>query len=79
MEGANSAAFLDVFKTFGQAGINEPPLRWGVLTIGVRKLRAVDYQLWSEDNFTAVEGVGIFWHIVDLVWIFLFPLLYLIG
>ncbi len=29
--------------------------------------------------FTAVEGVGIFWHIVDLVWIFLFPVLYLIG
>lgn len=29
--------------------------------------------------FTAVEGVGIFWHIVDLVWIFLFPLLYLVG
>jgi len=29
--------------------------------------------------FTPVEGVGIFWHIVDLVWIFLFPLLYLIG
>jgi cytochrome c oxidase subunit 3 len=29
--------------------------------------------------YTAVEGVGIFWHIVDLVWIFLFPLLYLVG
>lgn len=29
--------------------------------------------------FTPVEGVGIFWHIVDLVWIFLFPLLYLVG
>ncbi|PIS10654.1 MAG: cytochrome C oxidase subunit III [Bdellovibrio sp. CG10_big_fil_rev_8_21_14_0_10_47_8] len=29
--------------------------------------------------FTPVEGVGIFWHIVDLIWIFLFPLLYLIG
>jgi cytochrome c oxidase subunit 3 len=28
--------------------------------------------------YTAAEGVGIFWHIVDLVWIFLFPLLYLI-
>lgn len=26
-----------------------------------------------------VEGVGIFWHIVDLIWIFLFPLLYLVG
>lgn len=29
--------------------------------------------------YTAVEGVGIFWHIVDLIWIFLFPLLYLVG
>ena len=29
--------------------------------------------------FTAVEGVGIFWHIVDLIWIYLFPILYLIG
>ena len=29
--------------------------------------------------YTAAEGVGIFWHIVDLVWIFLFPLLYLVG
>jgi cytochrome c oxidase subunit 3 len=28
--------------------------------------------------YTAVEGVGIFWHIVDLIWIFLFPLLYLV-
>lgn len=26
-----------------------------------------------------IEGVGIFWHIVDLIWIFLFPLLYLVG
>ncbi|MBY0554471.1 cytochrome c oxidase subunit 3 family protein [bacterium] len=29
--------------------------------------------------FTPIEGVGIFWHIVDLIWIFLFPLLYLVG
>ena len=26
-----------------------------------------------------VEGVGLYWHFVDIVWIFLFPLLYLIG
>ena len=26
-----------------------------------------------------VEIVGLYWHFVDLVWIFLFPLLYLIG
>ncbi len=29
--------------------------------------------------YTPVEGVGLFWHLVDLVWIFLFPLLYLVG
>jgi cytochrome c oxidase subunit III len=26
-----------------------------------------------------VEGVGLYWHLVDVVWVFLFPLLYLIG
>jgi len=31
------------------------------------------------DYFTPVEMVGLYWHLVDLVWIFLFPLLYLIG
>jgi cytochrome c oxidase subunit III len=25
-----------------------------------------------------VENAGLFWHLVDLVWIFLFPVLYLL-
>ncbi len=29
--------------------------------------------------YTPVDLVGLYWHLVDLVWIFLFPLLYLIG
>jgi cytochrome c oxidase subunit 3 len=29
--------------------------------------------------FAPVEIVGLYWHFVDIVWIFLFPLLYLIG
>jgi len=28
-------------------------------------------------HFTALENTGLFWHLVDLIWIFLFPLLYL--
>jgi cytochrome c oxidase subunit 3 len=28
--------------------------------------------------YTPVDGVALYWHLVDLVWIFLFPLLYLI-
>jgi cytochrome c oxidase subunit 3 len=29
--------------------------------------------------FAPVDLVGLYWHLVDLIWIFLFPLLYLIG
>ena len=29
--------------------------------------------------YTHMEAVGIFWHLVDIIWIFLFPLFYLIG
>jgi cytochrome c oxidase subunit 3 len=28
--------------------------------------------------YTPLEGVGLFWHLVDLIWIYLFPLLYLL-
>jgi cytochrome c oxidase subunit 3 len=28
-------------------------------------------------HYTALENVGLYWHVVDVIWIFLFPLLYL--
>ena len=34
---------------------------------------------FSSAYFTPVDLVGLYWHLVDLIWIFLFPLLYLIG
>ena len=34
---------------------------------------------FSPEFYTPVEGVGLFWHLVDLVWIYLFPLLYLVS
>ncbi len=34
---------------------------------------------FSAQYFTPVEISGLYWHFVDIVWIFLFPLLYLIG
>ena len=33
---------------------------------------------FGPEYFTPVEVVGLYWHLVDLIWIFLFPLLYLI-
>ncbi len=34
---------------------------------------------FSPDYHSPVEVSGLYWHFVDIVWIFLFPLLYLIG
>jgi cytochrome c oxidase subunit 3 len=34
---------------------------------------------FNSHYYTPVEGVGLFWHLVDLIWIYLFPLLYLVG
>lgn len=34
---------------------------------------------FNDKYFTPVELTGLYWHLVDLIWIFLFPLLYLIG
>lgn len=34
---------------------------------------------FSADYHSPVEITGLYWHFVDLVWIYLFPLLYLIG
>jgi cytochrome c oxidase subunit 3 len=46
---------------------------------------AIGWILWrasrgafSPEYFTPVDLVGLYWHLVDLIWIFLFPLLYLI-
>jgi len=34
---------------------------------------------FSSRWYTPVDMIGLYWHFVDIVWIFLFPLLYLIG
>ena len=45
----------------------------GWLVMGARRGRFVP------GSDAPVEIVGLYWHFVDIVWIFLFPLLYLIG
>ena len=34
---------------------------------------------FSSDYYVPVEVSGLYWHFVDIVWIFLFPMLYLID
>jgi cytochrome c oxidase subunit 3 len=33
---------------------------------------------YTPSYYTPVENVGLYWHLVDIIWIFLFPLLYLV-
>jgi len=49
----------------------------GMIVIGWLLRRALRGDFGSR-NFTAVDLGGLYWHLVDLIWIFLFPLLYLI-
>jgi cytochrome c oxidase subunit 3 len=34
---------------------------------------------FSRENYNRVKVSGLYWHFVDIIWIYLFPLLYLIG
>jgi cytochrome c oxidase subunit 3 len=53
------------------------------MIIGIGILAVLAWLAWrgvfSASNHNLVEGVGLYWHFVDIVWIFLFPLLYLLG
>jgi cytochrome c oxidase subunit 3 len=48
----------------------------GLLLYFIAKARAGRY---TAQYYWPVEVMGLYWHFVDIVWIFLFPLLYLIG
>jgi cytochrome c oxidase subunit 3 len=34
---------------------------------------------YTAQYYTPIENAGLYWHLVDIIWIFLFPLLYLIS
>jgi len=34
---------------------------------------------YTQGYFTPIENAGLYWHFVDIIWIYLFPLLYLIS
>lgn len=42
-------------------------------------LRLAQRDRFSPDYYTPVEVGALYWHLVDAIWIYLFPLLYLVG
>lgn len=62
---------------YSATGIHATHVLIGVGLISWLYLRARKLH-FGPGHYTAVEIVGLYWHIVDLIWIFLFPLLYLV-
>ena len=52
------------------------------MVIGIGIMSVITFMAWRKtfdaEYYTPVEVAGLYWHFVDIVWIFLFPLLYLV-
>ncbi len=53
------------------------------MVVGVGLMLTLLFEAYSgkytPDYYTPVDIGGLYWHFVDIIWIFLFPLLYLVG
>jgi cytochrome c oxidase subunit 3 len=74
--GGHAQIFYSLY--FGMTGLHALHM-----IIGIPIIATIGAMAWkgrfSAAYYTPVEIVGLYWHFVDIVWIFLFPLLYLIG
>jgi len=57
---------------FAATGLHALHVIGGAVVIGI-----VSFGVKKGENLQRVEYVGIYWHFVDVVWIFLFPLFYI--
>ncbi|MEE8154730.1 MAG: cytochrome c oxidase subunit 3 family protein [Phycisphaerales bacterium] len=72
---ANAHMFFNIY--FMMTGLHGLHVFGGVLVMIWLLIGAVKGR-FNEKYFTPVDLGGLYWHIVDLIWIFLFPLFYLI-
>jgi cytochrome c oxidase subunit 3 len=75
-DGPAAQMFFSLY--FGMTGLHALHM---VIGIGIMMtLLVMAYRgRFSPSYYNPVEVSGLYWHFVDIVWIFLFPLLYLIG
>jgi cytochrome c oxidase subunit 3 len=71
----NVQLFFGVY--FALTGLHAVHVLAGLVLLGWTLWRAA-LGHFSAAYFTPVAMVGLYWHVVDLIWIYLFPLLYLI-
>lgn len=76
IEGTNPHIFFSVY--FMMTGLHGLHVIGGMSVIGLILYRTYKNH-FSSEYYTPIEVTGLYWHLVDLIWIFLFPLLYLIS
>ena len=69
---------LYFFLYFAMTGMHALHLIIGIAILGFMIFRA-RAGAYTTGHVTFVENFGLYWHFVDIIWIFLFPLLYLIS
>ena len=68
--------FFSVY--FCMTGVHAIHIIGGMIAISWLIVRTV-HGAFTTYYFGAVDFIGLYWHLVDLIWIYLFPLLYLIN
>ncbi len=74
----NSREFLFFSFYFMMTGLHGIHILAGMGVLGWVLRRAVRGD-FSGEYYTPVDLAGLYWHLVDLIWIYLFPLLYLVS
>ncbi len=65
------------FLYYGMTGLHAVHLTVGVVLVSVLLVLA-RRGTFSAHYHTPVEVIGLYWHLIDIIWIFLFPLFYLV-
>lgn len=76
IEGTNPHIFFTIY--FAMTGLHALHIVGGMTVLTWVSIRTAQKKFKST-YYTPVELAGLYWHFVDLVWIYLFPMLYLIG
>ena len=76
--GLNAHAQLYFSLYFGMTGLHALHMIVGVGLLTWLLVQSLKGRFGASYN-TPVENIGLYWHFVDIVWIYLFPLLYLIN
>ncbi len=74
---ANRRAGIFFSIYYMMTGIHAIHIIIGIIAISILAIKA-HRRRYSSVWYTPVENVGLYWHIVDVIWIFVFPLMYLI-